>query len=689
VNPARSSFLRATALVVAVLVLAAGSCQSAGEPGESSESGSGNGTTSARSECPRKGDPVTGPIRKNPTSTAPADAEIVVDASSDRGSIHPGVFGVNHRYPYNGFDMWDPAGDRPHPLFVDRFEHAGITEVRFPGGRTANNYHWRRSIGPPEDRGLHVDAAFGRIPAYREPLTNEFGVDEFGRFLEAVGSNGTMVVNFTTGSADEAADWLEYMNTPLGQNPRGGTAWAEVRATNGHPEPYGVTHWEIGNELAGAKTFWLGDDATEREKVEKYVFGGSTSFERDTAVGYVDYTPDASLSTGRPNQRFFVRFPPIGRGSDEVFVGEEVWNRVDSLSHAGPDDEVYEIDYRRGMIRFGDGEHGAIPNKSSRITITYVSGPHDGFVDFYREMKEVDPEAQIGSAFNSPHFLEMMGTAHPFDFYVAHSYSFFHEDPSDMEELHDLMMTLPDDQASKVRASKDAIARYMGAEKAAEIGVVISEWAMSTGKNLGIRQVDYVPDDYPMSLDGAIYIALVLQQWLDLGIEVAEKHSLIDVNIDDLPRGYDKSKTAYQALIGAYPCFVLTPSALVFRIFTTMTGDRLVGSEVAGNPTKTIFSGAPLEYLRTTASEDEEGNLYLIVINRSGDEAVPAKVTMTGFERAGSATVWSLGGRDNLAVNTERRPNRVRIKEAELRSVQSGFTYLFPKHSVTAFRFEG
>jgi alpha-N-arabinofuranosidase len=676
------SRLRSVALVFAVLVLAAGSCQSGDESRGPAATG-GDGTAS----CARDTDPIVGPIRKNPTSAAPATTEIVVDASSHGGPIHPGVFGVNHRYPYNGFDMWDSKRDRPYPLFVERFRYAGFMEVRFPGGRTANNYHWQRAIGPLADRGLHVDAAFGRIPAYSEPLTSEFGIDEFGRFLEAVASNGTMVANFTTGSADEAANWVEYMNTPVGENPRGGKAWAELRAEHGHPDPYGVTHWEVGNELAGAKTFWLGPDATEQEKVEKYVFGGSTFFERDRAVGHVDYSADASLSTGEPDQRFFVRFPPIDHGSDEVYVGEEVWKRVESLDDAGPEAKVYDINYRRGSIRFGDGQLGAIPPESSRITISHVSGPHDGFIDFYREMKEVDPNIQIGSAFNSPFFLEAMGTTHPYDFYVVHSYSFFQENPSNMGELHDLMMTLPDDQASKVEASKEAIATHAG-ERAADIGLVISEWAMSTGKNLGIRQVDYVPDDYPMSLDGAIYIALVLRNWIDIGADVAEKHSLIDVNPKSMPPGYDKSKTAFQALIGPHPCFVLTPSALVFRMFTSMSGSERVSSEVVNNPTKTIFSGARLQYLRTVASEDTEGNLFLIVINTSGDEAVPAKVTTRAFEGAGSATVWSLGGPNNLAVNTVERPNRVRLKEAELRRVESGFTYLFPKHSVTAFRFD-
>jgi alpha-L-arabinofuranosidase len=680
-----ASVVRTLWLLVAVVVLAAGSCQNADRtdpPG-----GNGSDPAEANGGCPRDTDPVVGRFGKDPISTAPAEAQITVDASVEEGPIHPGIFGVNHRYPFNGFNMWDPQGEGPYPLFVKRFKYAGFTEVRFPGGRTANNYHWQRAIGPVEDRGLHVDAAFGRIPAYSAPLTNEFGVDEFGRFLEAVGSNGTMVANFTTGSADEAANWVEYMNTPVGENPRGGKAWADLRAENGHPEPYGVTHWEVGNELAGAKTFWLGNDATEQEKVEKYVFGGSTFFERDRAVGSVDYSADASLSTGKPNQRFYVRFPPIERASDEVWVGEKVWEKVDSLAGAGPQDQVYEIDYRRGFIRFGDGQQGAIPPKSSRITISHVSGPHDGFVDFYREMKEVDANIKIGSAFNSPYFLRLMGTTHPYDFYVVHSYSFFQDEPSDIAELHDLMMTLPDVQASKVQASKEAIATYAG-ERSSDVGIVISEWAMSTGKNIGVRQVDFAPDDYPMSLDGAIYIALALRNWIDLGVEVAEKHSLIDVNPTSLPPGYDKTKTAFQALIGPHPCFVLTPSGLVFRMFTSMTGTVRVASEVVDNPTKTIFSGAQLQYLHTLASKDSDGNLFLIVINASGDEAVPVNVTTEGFVGSGRATVWSLGAGNSGVVNTVRRPNRVRIKEAELEGAGRGFTYEFPKHSVTAFRFD-
>ena len=47
----------------------------------------------------------------------------------------------------------------------------------------------------------------------------------------------------------DAADLVEYLNAPQGSHPNGGTAWADVRAKNGHPEPYGIRYFEIGNEM--------------------------------------------------------------------------------------------------------------------------------------------------------------------------------------------------------------------------------------------------------------------------------------------------------------------------------------------------------------------------------------------------------------------------------------------------------
>src|SRR5919197_443018 len=170
-------------------------------------------------------------------------AKVVIHPGEALRPVHPGVFGVNYRYAYDGFGMWNPSTRSVPELFDQRFSAAGFSAVRFPGGLLANTYHWERAIGSPSDRGLNVNGRTG------EPLTNEFGPDEFGRFVTDRGLQAMMLANFATGTAEEAADWVEYMNAPLGTNPRGGVEWARVRAANGHPAPYNVLNWEIGNEM--------------------------------------------------------------------------------------------------------------------------------------------------------------------------------------------------------------------------------------------------------------------------------------------------------------------------------------------------------------------------------------------------------------------------------------------------------
>src|SRR6516162_6686244 len=46
-------------------------------------------------------------------------------------------------------------------------------------------------------------------------------------------------------TAEEAADWVEYANGSSISK------YGALRASNGHPEPYRVRYWEIGNEIWG------------------------------------------------------------------------------------------------------------------------------------------------------------------------------------------------------------------------------------------------------------------------------------------------------------------------------------------------------------------------------------------------------------------------------------------------------
>jgi alpha-N-arabinofuranosidase len=49
-----------------------------------------------------------------------------------------------------------------------------------------------------------------------------------------------------SGTMDEAQAWVEYCNGT------GNTSWANLRRQHGHPEPYGVRYWGLGNEMYGS-----------------------------------------------------------------------------------------------------------------------------------------------------------------------------------------------------------------------------------------------------------------------------------------------------------------------------------------------------------------------------------------------------------------------------------------------------
>ena len=52
-------------------------------------------------------------------------------------------------------------------------------------------------------------------------------------------------VNMGTGTIQDAANLVEYCNAPTGSQ------YADKRAANGNPDPYGVTYWCLGNEMDG------------------------------------------------------------------------------------------------------------------------------------------------------------------------------------------------------------------------------------------------------------------------------------------------------------------------------------------------------------------------------------------------------------------------------------------------------
>jgi alpha-N-arabinofuranosidase len=122
---------------------------------------------------------------------------------------------------------------------MEATQKLGVSIIRWPGGNFASGYHWLDGIGPKENRPKRKDLAWG------DTESNQFGTDDFMKFTAILGVEPYVCVNLGTGSWDEARNWVEYCNA------KQGLYYSDLRAKNGHPEPYHVKYWGLGNEIDG------------------------------------------------------------------------------------------------------------------------------------------------------------------------------------------------------------------------------------------------------------------------------------------------------------------------------------------------------------------------------------------------------------------------------------------------------
>ncbi len=159
-------------------------------------------------------------------STENARLEI---ASSGRGSFRIGAASIMPADNVEGF--------RPEVLALLRELDSPV--YRWPGGNFVSGYDWRDGIGDRDRRPPRKN------PAWTGVEHNDVGIHEYMDLMRLIGSEPYITVNSGLGDATMALEELQYANgapdTPMGR----------LRAANGHPEPWGVTFWAIGNEMYG------------------------------------------------------------------------------------------------------------------------------------------------------------------------------------------------------------------------------------------------------------------------------------------------------------------------------------------------------------------------------------------------------------------------------------------------------
>jgi alpha-N-arabinofuranosidase len=123
---------------------------------------------------------------------------------------------------------------------VDLLKELDSPVYRWPGGNFVSGYNWVDGIGDRDKRPTRSN------PAWTGIESNDVGIHEYMELMKIIDSESFIAVNTGLGTVEEVAREIEYCNGTTD------TEMGKLRAENGHPEPYGVKWWAVGNEMYGA-----------------------------------------------------------------------------------------------------------------------------------------------------------------------------------------------------------------------------------------------------------------------------------------------------------------------------------------------------------------------------------------------------------------------------------------------------
>jgi alpha-N-arabinofuranosidase len=126
---------------------------------------------------------------------------------------------------------------------------------RWPGGNFVSGYNWRDGIGEQDKRPPRKN------PAWKGIEHNDVGIHEYMELMGLIDAEAFIAVNTGLGTVEEVAEEVEYCN---GSSE---TSMGKLRAQNGHPEPFKVKWWAVGNEMYGS---WQLGHMPLEEYVEKH-----------------------------------------------------------------------------------------------------------------------------------------------------------------------------------------------------------------------------------------------------------------------------------------------------------------------------------------------------------------------------------------------------------------------------------
>jgi alpha-N-arabinofuranosidase len=163
-------------------------------------------------------------------------AEFTAPEDTSQGRVRIGFTGTGTFWMDSASLMPSDNVDGMRRDVIEALRPIHVSVLRYPGGCYADYYNWKNGTGPRDKRPERWSTV------WHEWNSNDFGTDEYMELARMLGYDGHITTNYVSGTAHDAAEWVQYTNgsrdTPMGR----------LRAQNGHPEPNGIKLWAIGNE---------------------------------------------------------------------------------------------------------------------------------------------------------------------------------------------------------------------------------------------------------------------------------------------------------------------------------------------------------------------------------------------------------------------------------------------------------
>ena len=540
--------------------------------------------------------------------------------------------------------------------------------MRFPGGTIANTYDWKRAIG--DERGCQVDGRGSGIAGFGA-VTGElaFGPDEFMEYAERIerrAADHGAVRDGDAGGRRRLGGVHEHRRPATGSTRTAASTGRSSAPANGHPEPYGVLRWEIGNEHHHLRLPALAVAGHLETAAQQYAFGGSRSVHRRSAREECNHPLNGVVSDGTRHQVFEVLYPPVDpgvvRGRRSTGGGGDRWPdvgatrpraRVFELNAGSGEVEVRRRGARRGPAA-GKVRSLGVVRERPRGLLRVRRGDEGGRpVDrCVRELREgrVPRDAAAGLDFDCL-------TTHPITSLAGPGED--HATWVDALEGHDRMMLAADQRRRGIskleRALPDGTPLWF------------TEAAALQGDHAGVPDLGVLGDPGGLHghgvgrLDGAghpVRDEQRLPRWRPVAARLPASHHHQRGGGD--PRG-DRHRCS-------------TPAGSCSR------------AGVEGNPVRQP-EGMDRSYagLAVTAIRDPEGAVQLLVVNRLPTDAVTARVLVDG-QTSVSAELRTVVSDGFQASNRPGTPPEVTMEVTEVPVAPEGLVHTFPASSTTVIR---